>query len=97
MNACIGTLDAWVVKIKKSTKEKDNVSKPSSFYSRKGYFGLNIQCIVDKQKQVFFCTIKLWGAEHDSNTFKNNNLYKYLMNNCLPLCKNGYYFIGDTA
>ena len=94
MNGCIGALDGWKVKIKMPTKEKDNVSKPSSFYSRKGYFGLNVQCIVDKQKRVLFHTIKSRGVEHDS---KNSNLYKYLMNNYLSLCKMGYYFIGDSA
>lgn len=72
MNGCIRALDGWVVKIKKPTRDKDNVSEPSSFYSRKGYFGLNVQCIVDKQKRVLFRTIKSRGAEHDSTAFKNN-------------------------
>jgi hypothetical protein len=97
INGCIGALDGWVVKIKKPTRDKDNVSEPSSFYSRKGYFGLNVQCIVDKHKRVIFRTIKSRGAEHDSTAFKNTNLYKYLMQNSVSLCNKGYYFIGDSA
>jgi len=30
MNGCIGTIDGWVVKIKKPTKDKDNVSPQTS-------------------------------------------------------------------
>ncbi|KAL3768298.1 hypothetical protein ACHAW5_005661 [Stephanodiscus triporus] len=97
MNGCIGALDGWVVKIKKPTRDKDNVYEPSSFYSRKGYFGLNVQCIVDKQKRVLFRTIKSRGAEHDSTAFKNSHLYQYLMKICVWLCDKGYYFIGDSA
>ena len=77
MNGCIGALDGWVVKIKKPTRDNDKVSEPSSFYSRKGYFGLNVQCIVDKQKRVLFRTIKSRGAEHDSTAFKNTHLYVF--------------------
>ena len=97
INGCIGAIDGWVVKIKKPTREKDNVTEPSSFYSRKGYYGLNVQCIVDKKKRVLFRTVKSRGAEHDSTAFKNTHLYKYLVDNALWLCSKGYYFIGDSA
>ena len=40
-NGCIGAIDGWIVKIKKPTA-KDNVTNPLSFFSRKGYFGLNV-------------------------------------------------------
>ena len=73
ISGCIGAVDGWVVKIKKPTKNIDQVSKPSSFYSRKGYFGLNVQCIVDKKKRILYRTIKSRGAEHDSTAFKNSN------------------------
>ena len=85
------------MKIRKPTREMDKVSEPSSLYSRKGYYGLNVQCIVNNHKQVLFCAIKSQGAKHDSTTFKNNELYKYLMKNCIQLCNKGYYFIGDSA
>lgn len=97
MNGCIGAVDGWVVKIKKPTRINDQVTEPSSFYSRKGYFGLNVQCIVDKKKRILYRTIKSRGAEHDSTAFKNTKLYEYLSANWLLLCEKGYYFIGDSA
>ena len=65
----------------KKPSKLDNVSNPGSFYSRKGYFGLNVVCIVDKQKRVLYRVISLRGAEHDSTAFKITSLYKYLMAN----------------
>jgi hypothetical protein len=49
INGCIGALDGWIVKIKKPQKG-DGVDNAASFYSHKGYFGINVQVIVDKQK-----------------------------------------------
>ena len=48
INGCIGALDGWVVKIRKP-KKSDGVDNAASFYSRKGYFGINVQVIVDKK------------------------------------------------
>jgi hypothetical protein len=53
MNGCIGALDGWIVKIQKQTKS-DRVNNPQSFYSHKGYYGVNIQVIVDKNKRNMF-------------------------------------------
>jgi hypothetical protein len=38
------------------------VEKAASFYSQKGYVGINIQVIVDKKKKIFFRSIKSRGA-----------------------------------
>ena len=75
LNGCIGAIDGWIVRIKKPSK-LDNVSNPGSFYSRKGCFGLNLVCIVDKQKKVLYRVIGSRGAEHDSTAFKNTSMYK---------------------
>ena len=68
-----------------------------SFYSRKGFFGINVQVIVDKQKRVLFRSIKSRGAEHDSVAFKSSILYKWLIMNWSELATKGLYFIGDSA
>ncbi len=96
MNGCIGALDGWVVKIKKPTRS-DGVNNPKSFYSRKGYFAVNVQAIVDKKKRVLFRSITSRGAEHDSTAFKNSKLYKWLLQNWKSLVDKGYHFIGDSA
>ena len=66
-------------------------------YSRKGFFALNVQAIVDKKKRVLFRSIISRGAEHDSTAFKNSGLYQWLMHNWKSLMDKGYYFIGDSA
>ena len=52
-SGCIGAVDGWIVKIKKPSK-KDGVMDPKSFYSRKGFYGISVQAIVDKKKRVIF-------------------------------------------
>jgi hypothetical protein len=46
INGCISALDGWVVKIQKLQKH-DGVDNAASFYSRKRYFSINVQVIVD--------------------------------------------------
>ena len=95
-SGCIGALDGWVVKVLKPT-QRDNVNDPSSFYSRKGYYGVNVQAIVDKKKRILFRSIMSRGAEHDSTAFKKLSLYKWLLENWQSLASKGFYFIGDSA
>ena len=47
MNGCIGALDGWIVKIQKPTKA-DGVNNLQSFYSCKGYYGVNVQAICEQ-------------------------------------------------
>ncbi len=96
MNECIGALDGWIVKINKPTK-KDGVPNPKSFYSRKGFYGISVQAIVDKKKCILFRSIESRGAEHDSSAFKHTNLYAWLVENWVQLARKGFYFIGDSA
>ena len=96
INGCIGALDGWVVKIIKPSR-KDGIFNAQSFYSRKGYFAVNVQAIVDKKKRVLFRSIMSRGAEHDSTAFKNSSLYNWLIQNWQTLARKGFYFIGDSA
>ncbi|KAL3805723.1 hypothetical protein ACHAW5_003832 [Stephanodiscus triporus] len=96
-SGCIGAVDGWIVKIRKPRKS-DGVFNPKSFYSRKGFYGLSVQTIVDKKKRVLFRSIESRGAEHDSTAFKRTGLYKWLLDNeWSELRRRGYYFIGDSA
>ncbi len=91
INGCIGALDGWVVKILKPLP-RDNVFNALG----KGYFGINVQAIVDKKKRILFRCIMSRGAEHDSTAFKNSSLYTWLIGNWQALARKGYYFIGDS-
>ena len=91
MNGCVGALDGWMVKIQKATKA-DGVNNPQSFYSCKGYYGVNVQAICDKNKKILFWSILSRGAEHDLTAFKNSTLYKWLLLNWESMLQKGFYF-----
>ena len=48
---CIGALDGWLVKIHCPTLKE--VTNPGKYFSRKGFFELNVQVIVDKKKGCY--------------------------------------------
>ncbi len=94
---CIGALDGWLVKIKKPSAKRDNVQNPGSYYSRKGFHGVNVQVIVSHDKIILYRNILHRGAEHDSTAFKNGSLGKWLSENWRSLYEKGFYFIEDSA
>ena len=97
LNGCIGTIDGQIVKITRP-RVKDGIENPGSFFSRKGFYSVNVQCIVDKKKRILWRSIQSRGAEHDSTAFKNSNFYKdCLLPNWRKLAEKGFYFIGDSA
>jgi hypothetical protein len=96
INGCIGALDGWIVKIHMLQK-RDGMGNIASFYSCKGYFGINFQNVVDKQKKILFRSIKLRGAEHNSIAFKLMTLYKWLLINWRQMVSKGLHFRGDSA
>jgi hypothetical protein len=51
MYGCIGVIEGWLVKIKCPSKFEVQ-QNAGGFFSRKGYFALNVQVIVDKYKHV---------------------------------------------
>ncbi|KAL7464249.1 hypothetical protein ACHAXS_004587, partial [Conticribra weissflogii] len=94
---CIGALDGWLVKIKKPSVKRDGVQNPGSYYSSKGFYGVNVQDIVSHDKMILYRNILHHGAEHDSTAFKNGLLGKWLSKNWQSLNDKGFYFIGDSA
>jgi hypothetical protein len=73
LNGCISAIDGWIVKIRRP-KVSDGVANPGLLFNRKGFYGINVQCIVDKKKRILHRTILSRGAEHDSTAFKNSKL-----------------------
>jgi hypothetical protein len=96
INGCIGALDGWLVNIKKPAQH-DGGANPQSFYSWKGFYAVNAQVIVDKNKQVLLQSIMSQGAEHDATVFWSCRLYSWLLDNYHVLVEKGYHFIGDLA
>jgi hypothetical protein len=97
LGGCIGALDGWLVKIKCPSLYFDGVRNPGSYYCRKGYYALNCQAIVDKNKRIIWASIGNVGCTHDSACFKKTALYTMLTEMAEELLNKGYYFIGDSA
>ena len=97
ISGCIGALDGWLVKIVFPSLTRDRVTNPGHYYSRKGFYALNVQVIVDKKKRVLWRCINSRGAAHDSSAFKSSQLHDILENNWENLVQKGLYLIGDSA
>jgi hypothetical protein len=105
LGGVIGALDCWLVKIQSPSLKRDGIVNSGGYFSRKGFYALNIMVIVDKHKRVLWRYIGARGSEHDSSAFKSSNLYKKLVgivldsNGLLHKNKFGipFYLIGDSA
>ena len=53
LKGAIGAIDGWLVKIHRPLVYRDQVKSPSTFFSRKGFYALNVQCMVDHEKKVY--------------------------------------------
>ena len=95
MSGCFGAIDGWLVKIKCPTLH--DVNNPGKYMSRKGFFALNVQAIVDKKKRILWRLIGEKGSAHDSTVFKNSTLYKHLMLISDELYEKRLYLVGDSA
>ena len=93
----IGAIDGWLVRIVRPSWFRDKIKNPTTFFSRKGFFALNVQCIVDDRKKVLWVSYSYKGGSHDSSCFKESKLYEFLKTVRHDLFNLGYYFLGDSA
>ena len=75
----IGAIDGWLVRIQRPSFRSDRIINPVSFFSRKGFYALNVQCIVDDQKKVLWASYAHKGGSHDSSAFRDTKLYQMLI------------------
>ena len=95
MNGCIGAIDGWVVKIR--CPAWSEVLNPGKYFSRKGFYGINVQAIVAKNKKILWRSIGHKGSSHDSKVFNESGLGKYLVDHADDLYARGLYLVGDSA
>ena len=50
LDGCIGALDGWLVRI--TCPRINEVKNPGKYFSRKGFYAINVQAIVDKKKDL---------------------------------------------
>ena len=97
LKGAIGAIDGWLVKIIRPSWRLDRVRNPVAFFSRKGFFALNVQCIVDDKKRVLWASYLHKGASHDSSCLRETMLYMKLCEIKLKLFDLGYFLLGDSA
>ena len=69
----------------------------SQFFSRKGFYTLNVQCIVDDKKRVIWLLYKHKGGSHDSSCLRDTELYQHFHSIKERLYGLGYYLLGDFS
>jgi hypothetical protein len=95
LDGCIGALDGWLVKIFCPTNEE--VENPGKYFSRKGFYALNVQVIVDMKKRVLWRFIGEKGSAHDSPVFNESKLGKFMYEHAAFFLARGWYLVGDSA
>jgi hypothetical protein len=66
----IGALDGWLVRVQLSSLRRLlGAVSTAGYWSRKGFYALNVQVICDKEKRVLWRSINARGGEHDSKAF----------------------------
>ena len=78
LKGAIGAIDGWLVKIVKPNSLSDKVKNIVGFFSRKGFYALNVQCVVDHQKKVLWASFDNRGASHDSSVFRGTKFHTLL-------------------
>ena len=87
---CIGAVDGMAIRIHKP-REKD---LPRDYRSRKGFFALPLQCLVDGKYRILCFSMRCVGATHDSMSYAVSNLAAFLRDGCLP---REFWIVGDEA
>ena len=93
----IGALDGWLVQIIKPSYFRDGFKNVTGFFSRKDFYALNVQCIVDDKKRVLCFSYRHKGGLHDSTCFRDTKLYDHLKEVSSRLLDKGFFIIGDSA
>ena len=97
LKGAIGTIDGWLVRIVRPSYSRDGLRNIVSFFSRKGFYALNVQCIVDDKKRVLWVSYSHKGGSHDSSCLQDTKLYKKLFEMNDALLDLGYFILGDSA
>ena len=93
----IGAIDGWLVKIKRPTSTLDKIRNVVGFFSRKSFYALNVQCIVNHEKIVLWAKCNNRGSSHDSSCFRDSYLYEMLKSKSEELINKRRFILGDSA
>ena len=97
LTGAIGAIDGWLVKIVRPSYRVDKIKNVVGFFSRKGFYALNVQCMVDHDKKVLWASFNNRGCSHDSSVFRNTMLYETLKDKSSDLYLRKFFILGDSA
>ena len=97
LQGAIGAIDGWLVKIIRPSITLDGIKNIVGFFSRKGFYALNCQVLVDHEKKVLWAKYENRGSSHDSSCFRDSGLYGLLQSKMDYLFNKGFFLLGDSA
>jgi hypothetical protein len=92
---CIGALDGIAIRIYRPFFS--DVTDPGNFFSRKGFFALNVQAICDSSKRFLWVSTGHQGSTHDSVAFADTKLIDELSSMAEWLRSKQFFLVGDSA
>ena len=88
----VGAVDGILIKVR--CPWASEVGLPRSFYSRKGFFAINVQAVCDVRKRFIFVGMDMPGSSHDARAFGMCALWEAIQ---LGFIARGFYLLGDAA
>ena len=85
------------MRIIKPGRRRDECRNPTIFFSRKEFYTLNSQCIVDDKNMILWISYSNKGGSHDSRCFRTTALYGSHLSTNEELYKYGYFILRDSA
>ena len=67
------------------------------FFSRKGFYALNVQCVVDHDNIILWASTYHKGESCDSSAFRETKLYKKLEEKANWLYERGYFILVGSV
>lgn len=89
----IGAVDGFLLAL---TDPGEEVADSAHYYSRKGFFALNLQVICDGHRRVLWASCNSPGATHDSRAFERSQLFDQCRLSEMMKTE-GFFLIGDSA
>ena len=97
LTGAIGAIDGWLVKIIRPSWRFNRVRNTIAFFHCKGFYEMNLQCVVDHDKKVLWASIYQKGGSHDSSAFRETKLYKKFKKKADWLHEKRFYILADSA
>ena len=89
----IGAIDGFLLALH---DPKSAVKDSAHYYSRKGFFALNLQVVCDGHRRVLWASCNSPGATHDSRAFERSDLFASCSQSDM-MREWGFFLVGDSA